>query len=107
MAVLSQTKLKVTARGLLMKRFVVSIVIFVFAFASGVQAQESRRFTIEEMMKVRRVADPRVSPDGQQVVFIIGDVDFAGSRVVNQIYVMPLAAGAEIKRLTTGDKSSS
>jgi len=93
-----------------MKRFVIATSVFVFAltsFASIATAQEDRRFTIEDMMKVRRVADPRVSPDGKSLAFIIGDVDFDGNRVVNQIYLMPLAGGAEIKRLTSGDRSSS
>ena len=59
------------------------------------------------MMKVRRVADPRVSPDGKRVAFTIGDVNFDGNRVVNQIYVTSIVGGSEIKRLTSGDKSSS
>lgn len=93
-----------------MKRFVIAISVFVFAlsfFPSFATAQESRRFTIEDMMKVRRVSDPRVSPDGKRVAFMIGDVDWEGNRVVNQIYVMPIVGGSEIKRLTSGDKSSS
>lgn len=89
-----------------MKRFVIFTFIFVLAFASVAVGQDSRRFTIEDMMKVRRVADPRVAPDGKSVAFTIGDVNFDGNRVVNQIYVVSLAGG-EPKQLTSGDKSSS
>src|SRR6267142_1931032 len=43
----------------LMKRFVIAISVFVFALAclphSIATAQESRRFTIEDLLKVRRV----------------------------------------------------
>ena len=89
-----------------MKRFVTAISVFILAFAAVTAAQDGGRFTIEELMKVRRVADPQVSPDGRRVAFTVGDVNFDGNRAVNQIYVVP-TAGGELKQLTTGDKSSS
>lgn len=89
-----------------MKRFVVAISVLVLALASVAVGQQNRPFTIEELLKVRRVADPRVSPDGKSVAFTIGDVNFDGNRVVNQINVV-LLAGGEIKQLTSGDKSAS
>ncbi len=89
-----------------MKRFVVAISVLVLALASVAVGQQNRPFTIEELLKVRRVADPRVSPDGKSVAFTIGDVNFDGNRVVNQIYVVSIAGG-EIKQLTIGDKSAS
>jgi dipeptidyl aminopeptidase/acylaminoacyl peptidase len=70
-----------------------------------VYAQRTVPFNIDELLKVRRVGDPQVSPDGRRVAFTVGDVDFDGNRVVTQIYVMPLAGG-EMKQLTSGDKSS-
>ncbi len=57
-------------------------------------------------MKVRRVSDPRLSPDGRRVAFVIGDVNFDGNRVVNHIFVMRIAGG-ELKQLTSGDRSAS
>ena len=90
-----------------MKRFVTSISVLLFALTSFAVAQDTRRFTIQELLKVRRVGDPQVSPDGKHVAFTIGDVNFDANRVVTQIYVMPLATGAEIKRLTSGDSSAS
>ena len=90
-----------------MKRFVISISVLVLTLASVVVAQDTRRFTIDELLKVRRVGDPQVSPDGKNVAFTIGDVNFDGNRVVTHIYVMPLAGGAEIKRLTSGESSAS
>jgi dipeptidyl aminopeptidase/acylaminoacyl peptidase len=88
-----------------MKRFVVSICILTFAFLSFVSAQESRRFRIEDLLKVRRVSDPQVSLDGKRVAFTIGDVNFDANKVVTQIYVVPLGGG-DLKQLTTGDRSA-
>jgi dipeptidyl aminopeptidase/acylaminoacyl peptidase len=92
-----------------MKRFVISISVFVFALACVpaliVTAQDSRRFTVEELLKVRRVGDPQISPDGRRVAFVIGDVNFEANRTVNQIYVMP-SEGGTMKQLTRGDSSA-
>jgi len=92
-----------------MKRFVIAISVFVLALAclpaSNVSAQENRRFTVEELLKVRRVGDPQVSPDGQGLAFTIGDVNWDANKVVTQIYVMPVNGGST-KQLTNGASSA-
>ena len=92
-----------------MKRFVIAISVFVLALAclpaSVVSAQENRRFTVEELLKVRRVGDPQVSPDGKGVAFTIGDVNWDANKVVTQIYVTPVDGGS-IKQLTNGASSA-
>lgn len=87
-----------------MKRLVISICALA-ALASGVHAQQTRRFTIEELLKVRRVLDPQVSPDGKRVAFTIGDVSFDANRVVTRIYVQSVGGGT-MKQLTSGDTSA-
>jgi dipeptidyl aminopeptidase/acylaminoacyl peptidase len=87
-----------------MKRFVAILAVLLIALCSLAAAQ-NRTYTIEELLKVRRVGDPQVSPDGKHVAFTIGDVNFDGNRIVNQIYVISIEGGAP-KQLTTGDRSS-
>jgi dipeptidyl aminopeptidase/acylaminoacyl peptidase len=88
-----------------MKRFVIAIFVLILALAAGAFAQTSR-FTVEDLLKVRRVSDPQVSPDGRNVSYVVGDVNLEANRVVNQIYVMPLAGGSA-KQLTSGATSAS
>ncbi|HKB65799.1 MAG TPA: S9 family peptidase [Pyrinomonadaceae bacterium] len=91
-----------------MKRFVIAISVFVFAlssFAAIATAQETRRFTVEELLKVRRVGDPQVSPNGKRVAFTIGDVNYDLNKVITQIYVMQID-GSGLKQLTSGAASS-
>lgn len=87
-----------------MKRFFAVSVILV-ACASLLMGQ-ARRFTIDDLLKVRRVGDSQISPDDRLVAFTIGDVKFEDNRVVNQIYTVPLAGG-DPKQLTSGAGSAS
>ena len=87
-----------------MKRFVV--IISVLLFALSLASAQTRTYTIEDLLKVRRVADPQISPDGTHVAFVVGDVNYEANRVVNQIYVMTLTGG-QVKQLTNAQSSSS
>ena len=57
-----------------MKRFFAVSSVVLLALVSFAVAQE-RRFTIDDLLKVRRVGDPQVSPKGDLVAFTITDVD--------------------------------
>ncbi|HWS56039.1 MAG TPA: S9 family peptidase [Pyrinomonadaceae bacterium] len=91
-----------------MRRFVrpffVCALVVCAALAATAQ-QAARQFTVEEMLKLRRVGDPRLSPDGRLVAFTVGVPDVAANRTRTQVYVVP-AAGGEPKQITSGDASS-
>src|ERR1700752_4155351 len=87
-----------------MKRFVALAAVLLFGLCAFVAAQ-NRTYTIEDLLKVRRVADPQLSPDGKHVAYTIGDVNFDANRIVNQIYVTSIDGG-NAKQLTSGDRSS-
>ena len=88
-----------------MKRFALLVAVLLLAATSTAIAQ-TRTYTIEDLLKVRRVGDPQISPDGSRVAFTIGDVNYAANRVVTQIYVVSLEGGNP-KQLTNGQSSSS
>jgi dipeptidyl aminopeptidase/acylaminoacyl peptidase len=88
-----------------MKRFAISFSVLVILFASVATAQD-RRFSVEDLLKVRRVADPRVSPDGKRIAFTVGDVNLDANKIVTQIYVMNLD-GSGLKQLTSNPSTSS
>ncbi len=87
-----------------MKRFALALTIFLFALTPVAFAQTSR-FPIDELLKVRRVGDAQLSPDGSKVAFTIGDVNYDANRVLTQIYVMPIGGGT-MNQLTKGESSS-
>src|SRR5437867_414729 len=88
-----------------MKRYLIVSIIGLLAFATFAYAQE-RRFTIDELLKVRRVGDSQVSPKGDLVAFTITDVSVAANKGTTQIYVVPLGGG-EVRQLTNDEHSSS
>src|SRR5947208_10910991 len=87
-----------------MKRYFIVSLIGLLGFATLTFAQE-RRFTIDELLKVRRVGDSQVSPKGDLVAFTITDMSLAANKGTTQIYVVPLGGG-EVRQLTNDEHSS-
>lgn len=86
-----------------MKRLIFTVF---FALALFGIAEAQNTFTVQELLKLRRVGDSQISPDGSKVAFTIGDVNKEANRVVTQIYVVDINGG-EPKRLTEGASSNS
>jgi dipeptidyl aminopeptidase/acylaminoacyl peptidase len=69
--------------------------LLVIAFTLPAVAQAKHPFTFEDMMKLRRVGDPQVSPDGKWVIFSVVDVDLAANTKTPHIWIVPTAGGQE------------
>jgi dipeptidyl aminopeptidase/acylaminoacyl peptidase len=77
------------------------------ALTALARAQQPRaRFTVQEMLKIQRVADPQLSPDGRWVAYQVTVPDVAANRNRTQIFVVAIAGG-EPKQLTSSASSSS
>ncbi len=86
-----------------MKHLVISLLFLTFVYAN-VSAQTS--FNFNDLVKVRRVGSPQISPDGNLVAYTIGDVNKSANKTVTQIYIASLKDGSQ-KQITSGDKSNS
>jgi dipeptidyl aminopeptidase/acylaminoacyl peptidase len=60
--------------------------------AAAAFAQAKHPFTFEDMMKLKRVGDPQVSPDGKWVIFSVVDVDLAANTKTPHVWIVPLDA---------------
>src|SRR5215469_8581179 len=57
------------------------------------QAPGKKTFTFEDMMALKRVGGPVISPNGKWVMFSAMDVDLKENKKTTHLWVVPLAGG--------------
>ncbi len=80
--------------------------VTLFLVLGGNVAEAKRPMTFDDLMKVQRISDPQVSPDGRWIAYVQGTVDFEANKVVKHIWLVR-AEGGEPKQLTAGNGSDS
>ncbi|HET7891898.1 MAG TPA: S9 family peptidase [Candidatus Sulfotelmatobacter sp.] len=83
-----------------MRRLLLSLLVLAFSLPALAQAKHP--FTFEDMMKLKRVGDPQVSPDGKWVLFSVVDVDLEANTKTPHIWIVPLGT----QRPSTATKDS-
>jgi len=76
-----------------MRRLLLSLLVVAFTLPAAAQAKHP--FTFEDMMKLKRLGEPVVSPDGRWVVFSVVDVDFEANAKTPHIWIVPTAGGEQ------------
>ena len=59
-----------------------------------------RPMTIDDLLAIKSVSDPQVSPDGESVVYVVSELDRATDKTDSTLWLIP-TAGGEPKRMTT------
>jgi len=67
--------------------------LLIASLALPVLSQTKHPFTFEDMMSLKRIGEPVVSPDGRWVAFSAVDVDLAANTKTPHIWVVPTAGG--------------
>ena len=64
--------------------------------ANLVSAQEPAKhpITFDDLIKLHRIAEPQVSPDGKWVAYTVSTPDMEANRGVTNIWVVPTGGGA-------------
>src|SRR5690242_5082629 len=76
----------------MLRRCLLATLILSTTFALP-QTAAKRPFTFEDMMKLKRVEEPVVSPDGKWVIFGAVDVNLEQNSKIPHIWIVPLAGG--------------
>jgi dipeptidyl aminopeptidase/acylaminoacyl peptidase len=79
---------------------VLTIASFASLYAQTAPAPAKRPFTFEDMMELKRIGGPAISPDGKWVLFTAMDVSLKDNKKTNHIWVVPLAGG-DARQLTS------
>jgi dipeptidyl aminopeptidase/acylaminoacyl peptidase len=74
----------------------------------GVSAQSattqsaSQPFTVEDLVRLKRLSDPQVSPDGRYVAYVLRETDMDANKGRNDLWLLDLKRkGARPRQLTT------
>src|ERR1035438_7725488 len=84
-----------------MRRLFLSFLVLTLTLPALAQAKHP--FTFDDMMKLKRVGEPVISPDGKWVIFSVVDVDLEANTKTPHIWIVP-TAGSEEK---SGDQKKS
>jgi dipeptidyl aminopeptidase/acylaminoacyl peptidase len=63
-------------------------------------AWAGRPMTVDDLLAIKTVSDPQVSPDGRWVVYVVAEIDREANKSNSDLWLVPLAGG-EPRRLTT------
>src|SRR5579862_1782156 len=88
-----------------MERIVLLCVCLVAFMSPAVVLAEGgkRTMKLDDMFAFKRVADPKISPDGKLVAYVVSTVDLAGNKSSSAIWLAPTDKG-EPRQLTNPTK---
>lgn len=87
-----------------MHRAAIATLIGAFAAASLTLAQASDKqpFSVDDLVRLKRISEPVLSPDGRTVVFTVRETDMQANRGRTDLWALDLAsADARARRLTS------
>jgi dipeptidyl aminopeptidase/acylaminoacyl peptidase len=59
-----------------------------------------RPMTVDDLLAVKGVSDPQISPDGKRVVYVVSEIDRGANKSNSSLWMVPVEGG-EATRLTT------
>ncbi|MFN9879323.1 MAG: TolB family protein, partial [Planctomycetota bacterium] len=59
---------------------------------------------VDDLFQIRRIADPPISPDGKQVVFVVTTVNLEGNSTSSNLWLADVAHRETARQLTTTPK---
>jgi Tol biopolymer transport system component len=78
-------------------------VLLLLTVAAPVFAQKP--FDLDALLRLSRVSDPQVSPDGRTIAFTVQTVDVAANKKPSNIYIIPASGGAPVRITNAGESN--
>src|SRR3954447_4062833 len=77
------------------------LVVFATAMLSIQQTSAQKRpFDLDALLKINRISEPQISPDGKWVAFTVQTVDVTQNTKPKQIWIVPVEGGGAARQLT-------
>lgn len=87
--------------------------IILVALALGLSAKmraqpqaAKHAITFEDLMRMQRVSEPQIAPDGKWVAYTAATTDLEGNRLNRNIWIVPAGGGAPVQLTRSGRDSS-
>src|SRR5207244_4125272 len=76
--------------------------------ALGIAGQQAAKHAIafDDLIKLHRIAEPQVSPDGKWVAYTVATPDMEANRNASNIWMVPTTGGSAIQLSQSGHDSS-
>ena len=70
---------------------------FVFALAAASSAVHATQVSVDDLMRLRSISDVRISPDGQQIAYVVSTPNFETAAHEGVLYRIPTAGGIPLR----------
>ena len=74
--------------------------------AAAGSAQQATPFTVQDLVSLRRLSDPEISPDGHRVAFVLRETDLEANKGRTDLWLVDLDAPAGAARRLTQDPAN-
>lgn len=69
--------------------------------------EEPRPLVPEDLLQVRTITDPQVSPDGARVAFVVSRMDAEANQILSNVWLVPVDSSREALQVTFGPRRDS
>lgn len=81
-----------------------TLVLFLLVVLASTLRAAGRPMTVDDLLAVRSVSDPQVSPDGKRVAYVVSEIDRAANKSNSDLWMVAVDGGDPV-RLTTSPGS--
>jgi len=71
--------------------------------SAGCMLAQKQPFDVNALLRIARIAEPQISPDGKLVAFTVQTIDVSNNKRPRQIYVAPVEGGTPRQITTQGE----
>ena len=82
-------------------------VLAILVGVSAAVADEPRAMTLVELLQIPSLSDPRLSPDGSQLLYVLAEADWRANKQIRHIWRSDVDGGGSDVQLTNGARGES
>ena len=88
-------------------KLTIALALIAIALATDARAQtEQRTLEVDDLFRIKRVSDPRISPDREWVAYTVRTTDLQEEKSETRIWMIPFSGGDPIPMTAAGTSAS-